>query len=130
MSGYKHKSHRGRAGASAAKIVNRRYPLRKVVSQDESGREILECGHTQSPVWDMIGQTYAARRRCKSCPPRDLCTCGHFFDDHAESYAQPVTVYPNANEIRIISEGCLKGIWEESCSCEKYENVPPEARAS
>lgn len=29
--------------------------------------ELLECGHLQRPVEDMIGRTNAARRRCKKC---------------------------------------------------------------
>lgn len=123
------KHSRATSGGAAAKIINRRYPLRKIVGNDEDGREVLECGHTQSAVWDMIGPTYAARRRCKSCPPRDLCTCGHFFDDHAESYERGVLVYPSIDgEIqpgKHIDAGCAHGTFSDLCPCAEYVNDPP-----
>lgn len=34
----------------------------------ESGwREVLECGHDQAPVQDLVGETNAVRRRCSKC---------------------------------------------------------------
>ena len=45
-------------------------PLRKIV-RHHYGRgtwhEILECGHTQLPVRDLVGETNAERRRCRKC---------------------------------------------------------------
>lgn len=49
-----------------------RCPLRKIVGyirDEESGcdRELLECGHSQRPRRDMIGETNASRRPCRGC---------------------------------------------------------------
>jgi hypothetical protein len=43
-----------------------RAPLRKIVGYD-GHREVLECGHTQNPREDFIGETNAVRRRCQKC---------------------------------------------------------------
>jgi hypothetical protein len=44
---------------------NKRWEEVKVI---ESGwREVLECGHDQPPVQDLIGETNAVRRRCAKC---------------------------------------------------------------
>jgi hypothetical protein len=43
-------------------------PLYREVRLTESGwREVLECGHDQPPVCDLIGETNAVRRRCRKC---------------------------------------------------------------
>ena len=55
-----------------------KYPLRKIVDGATRTRRIgkrdyefyvekLECGHEQSPVTDIYGETNAERRRCKAC---------------------------------------------------------------
>lgn len=47
-----------------------RGPLRRIVGGSYDGPtfvEVLECGHTQLPVRDLIGETNAARRRCRKC---------------------------------------------------------------
>jgi transcription elongation factor Elf1 len=58
-------------GSRHQKIGRKRYPLRKIVKtrRDEHGLvvEVLECGHEQRPVQDFIGETNAARRRCRKC---------------------------------------------------------------
>jgi hypothetical protein len=53
------------------------YPLRRIVggSYGDPARgefkslwyEELECGHRQTVVTDIIGETHAARRRCRKC---------------------------------------------------------------
>lgn len=40
-------------------------------------REVLECGHDQMPMSDLIGETNATRRRCRKCKmgkPVDVAT--------------------------------------------------------
>lgn len=51
-------------------------PLRKVVGYKNVEvcgvpipREVLECGHIQAIPCDLLGETIAARRRCKQCTP-------------------------------------------------------------
>ena len=41
-------------------------PLKTICGFDE-GKEVLECGHRQYPVVDIIGPTNAYRRRCWQC---------------------------------------------------------------
>jgi hypothetical protein len=41
--------------------------------------EVLECGHAQHPVHDLIGETNAVRRRCRKCKrgaPPDVAPAG------------------------------------------------------
>jgi hypothetical protein len=45
-------------------------PLRKVVGED-GDYETLECGHTILARFDLIGRTYADRRRCWKCKRPD-----------------------------------------------------------
>ena len=52
----------------------RKGPLRKVVKNIDNPAgdrltpwELLECGHSQPMVQDMIGPTNAYRRRCRGC---------------------------------------------------------------
>lgn len=58
---------------------NKKYYLRKIVKRfvetEKIGdwtydrvKELLECGHSQSPKSDIYGETNAARRRCLKCP--------------------------------------------------------------
>lgn len=66
---------RGRNGASSLKRRGTQlYPLRAITGYTESPAgaplEVLECGHTQHIRQDMIGETVAARRRCRQCPQR------------------------------------------------------------
>jgi hypothetical protein len=45
-------------------------PLRLIVRSVQIGYgvfEVLECGHRQLPVRDLIGETNAKRRRCSKC---------------------------------------------------------------
>lgn len=46
-------------------------PLRKIVGRrhvvGDLWYEILECGHEQRPVRDLMGETNAVRRRCARC---------------------------------------------------------------
>lgn len=50
------------------------YPLRKITGHRRDYRgvlfEVLECGHEQLPVKDIIGETNAYRRRCIRCPKK------------------------------------------------------------
>lgn len=51
-------------------------PLRRVLERvPPVGHELLECGHTQSPLTDIYGEVYAFRRRCRKCKenkPQDV----------------------------------------------------------
>ena len=58
-------SKKHRRGGFRRGRVNRD-PLRKIVGY-EDGLEVLECGHKQAPVHDIIGETNAVRRRCWRC---------------------------------------------------------------
>lgn len=61
----------GGPGRNGGKGRQRTGPLRKIVDHEymgaDSWREILECGHRQYPVRDLIGETNAVRRRCWQC---------------------------------------------------------------
>ncbi|MHB1974922.1 MAG: hypothetical protein ACYCR4_11685, partial [Acidimicrobiales bacterium] len=64
----RNRGHSGGAGWAASPL--RAAPLRRVVEvRTVSGvqREVLACGHEIGVRHDMIGETYAARRRCGEC---------------------------------------------------------------
>jgi hypothetical protein len=74
MSDGRLKHSRAHAGGAAAARVNQRYYLRRIVDHDGE-KEVLECGHSIYPKHDMIGQTYAERRRCPFCPKPECPDC-------------------------------------------------------
>jgi hypothetical protein len=46
----------------------RKGPLRLITSFNPmTGKEVLECGHEQYPVKDLVGETHAERRCCRQC---------------------------------------------------------------
>ena len=69
------RSSGGGPGRSGGKGRQRTGPLRKIVNSGvgvnpeypHSFYELLECGHLQLPVEDLIGRTNAERRRCRKC---------------------------------------------------------------
>lgn len=69
------RSQGGGPGRSGGKGRQRTGPLRKIVNSGTginpayplSVYELLECGHLQLPVQDLIGPTNAYRRRCTKC---------------------------------------------------------------
>lgn len=65
--GKRMKQRANRWMAEAASARTNQYPLRKVVSHTEDGREELECGHLMYPRSDMLGETNTVRRRCRKC---------------------------------------------------------------
>ena len=73
------KHSRATSGGKAAARTTQRYYLRRIVSEklNQYGApiEVLECGHEQRPVSDMIGPTSAERRRCKQCPRPECIAC-------------------------------------------------------
>lgn len=72
---------RARSGGNAYAVSAARWaPLRKVVGADtyhSTTVEILECGHDQRQREDMIGDTYATRRRCVQCLNVACAAFGH-----------------------------------------------------
>lgn len=74
------KHSRAVSGGKAAARTTQRYYLRRIIEEkvNEHGSiiEVLECGHEQRPVSDMIGPTTATRRRCKQCPKPECVECG------------------------------------------------------
>lgn len=60
----------GRHYNSGRNAQTARYPLRKVISEDnEDGLvyNLLECGHRILAPSDFVSQTHADRRRCRHC---------------------------------------------------------------
>jgi hypothetical protein len=65
----------GGPGRHGGKGRQRTGPLRKVIREGvglhpeypHSFYELLECGHLQLPVEDLMGPTNAYRRRCRKC---------------------------------------------------------------
>lgn len=63
----------GGPGRTGGKGNQRTGPLRRIVDHVYTAewpnllQELLECGHTQLPVRDLIGETNAVRRRCRQC---------------------------------------------------------------
>lgn len=78
MSNGDFKRYRAMKGADAA-AKSRRFYMRKIVREytDDRGMpmEELDCGHSQRPKEDMIGRTYAERRRCTQCPIPECVAC-------------------------------------------------------
>lgn len=58
-------SGRNRPRGGVSRLLNK--PLRRIVGYHR-GLEMLECGHEQLEVSDIIGPTNATRRRCRKCP--------------------------------------------------------------
>lgn len=65
----------GGPGRRGGKGRQRKGPLRKIINSGigvnpaypDCFYELLECGHLQLPVEDLIGRTNAERRRCRKC---------------------------------------------------------------
>lgn len=94
MSRAEARSSRARAGAAASAASPLRHaPLRKVVEESKwvsigspdvpdamREVEVLECGHEQAPKHDLVGRTYATRRRCRQCGVQICAASGHEID--------------------------------------------------